>query len=120
MEPERLPTSVFTRLTPENRRAVIQLSLMRAYIPPCSGIQNQVRGTMHVGNPVEGSGTTHDWFSYTDEEGTQWIHPPGAYKGRTGEVDDAFLYELNPTTDYVALLEKHQKVVRDEIAEYCK
>lgn len=85
---------------PHQAEAILKLSQQIHYITPYSNRHGTMRGKMYIGNPESDKTQTKKWYTYSDQMGKQYIHPPGKYTGRK----DSYLYELLPSADYAAYL----------------
>ena len=84
--------------------AIQMLSNYKIYITPGNNTQGEMRGKCHIGNPEKNQECCLNWYTYSDQEGSQYIHPPGPYTGKK----DSYVYELNPTSDYHGYYLKYQ------------
>ena len=96
------PGPQLTDFPPHQAEAILELSQRRAYITPANNYQGEMRGQYYIGNPESNPGVTTQWYSYSDQEGKQWLHPPGDYTGRK----DSYLYALRADADYAGYLER--------------
>jgi hypothetical protein len=85
-------------------KAIVELSKQMIYITPYSNRFGEMRGEMSIGNPEKNKKYTTKWYVYSDDHGTQYIHPPGIYTGGSY----SYVYELKDVADYDAYLQMNQ------------